>query len=304
MSDLLEIALPISSNEIAHEAVQAAQALLDEVVSGGAVVELSGFGPYGERDHVQVWLRGYLRHTPANAQRLDDLRQRLLDLPYADLYGEIQIRPLAQQDWAEAWKQHYHALRVGERLIIAPAWEQPEAAADDVIIWIEPGMAFGTGLHPSTRLAMRLLEKYIQPGQPMLDVGTGSGVLAIAAIKLGASQAWGTDIDADAITAAEANARRNRVAASTHFSVGSVPRDGRRYPVVCANILADILAELLLHQHLADTLTPDGVLILSGIIEQRRHVVDLALAACGLTICDTLYEDDWLALAVRKTTEA
>ncbi len=298
MTDLLELSLSVATPDPMDDSVRVAQALIDEVVSGGAVVELSGFGPDGETTHTQVWLRGYLSDTPAHARQLEALRQRLLQLPFSDRYGELQICRLGQQDWAEAWKQHYHALRVGQRMMIVPAWEQPDLEADDVAIWIEPGMAFGTGMHPSTRLALQLLERLLQPGQDVLDVGTGSGILSIAALKLGASHVLATDIDADAVAATMDNARRNSVQADLTTLVGSLPPP-RRYPLVCANILADVIADLLLHEELSAYVADDGVLILSGIIEQRRHVVDLALAARHMRVIDTVYEGEWLALAAR-----
>lgn len=298
MTDLLELALSVAVHDPAAVAVEAARVLIDEVVSGGAVVELNGFGLYGEATYTQVWLRGYMSDTPAHARALQALRRRLLQYPQADLYGEVMIRHLSQQEWTKAWKQHYHTLRVGQRLVIAPAWEQPEVGAGDVVVWIEPGMAFGTGMHPSTRLALQLLERALQPGQEMLDVGTGSGILSIAALKLGGRHVWATDINPDAVAATETNARRNEVAAGLTTMLGSLPAQ-RPYPLVCVNILADVIVYLLLHQQLAEYVAADGVLVLSGIIVERRHVVDLALAACGMEIVETVSERDWRALAVR-----
>lgn len=298
MTDLLELALNIATTDVEAPAVQNAQRLLDEVVSGGAVVELSGFGPYGEQDQAQVWLRGYLRDTPEHAQALLRLQEQVRLLPEAELYGEILIRHLAQQDWAEAWKTHYHALRVGEHIVVSPPWEHPALQPGDIVVWMEPGMAFGTGTHPSTRLALQLLERHLQPGMEVLDVGTGSGILAIAALHLGAQHVWATDVDADAIATALENARRNGVEKGITPLLGSTPSP-RTYPLLCVNILADVIAELLLHQNLTDFMAPDGVMLLSGIIEERRHVVDLALAARQLQIRETLREKEWVAFAVR-----
>ncbi|NOZ72015.1 MAG: 50S ribosomal protein L11 methyltransferase, partial [Chloroflexi bacterium] len=286
MTDLLELALSIATNDVEAPAVQQAKRLLDAVVSGGAVVELHSFDPHAEPQQAGVWLRGYMSDTPAHARTLANLRKQLQLLPEAKLYGEVQIRHLAQQDWAEAWKEHYHALRVGEHIVVSPTWEQPALQPGDIVVWMEPGMAFGTGTHASTRLALQLLERHLQPGMEMLDVGTGSGILAIAALHLGADHVWATDTSADAIATARKNTRINGVEERITLLRGSTPSHGA-YPLLCVNILADTIAELILQQHLAQFLAKKGVMVLSGIIEERRHVVDLALAARQLQIVET-----------------
>ena len=299
MTDLLEFILPVATIDPESEAVRAAEAWLTPYFHGGVVVELSGFGPYGETENAQVFLRGYLSDTPEHRHLLDSVLAALSRQPHADVYGQPQIKHLAEEDWAEAWKRHYHSLRIGQRIVVSPSWEEPTLGPGDVLISLDPGMAFGTGAHPSTRLILRLLEKYLPPRSVMLDVGTGSGILAIAAVKLGASRVIATDIDPEAVRTAEANARLNSVRDSLSLFVDSVPESGK-FPLVIANILADVIADLLLHQGLAERVTPDGVLLLSGIIHQRREVVDLALRATGLVIVDVATEGDWLAMAVRR----
>ncbi len=299
MTNLIEFILPIATIEPASQAVVAAEEWLRPLFSGGVVVELSGFGPYGETTHAHTLLRGYLPDTPENAALLARCVQELPALPFAQFYGEPQLKHLATEDWAEAWKRHYHPLRIGQRLVISPSWENPPLAADDVLIELDPGMAFGTGTHSSTQLILRLLERYLRPGETVLDVGTGSGILAIAAIKLGAGHVVATDIDADAVRTADENARLNGVRQKIDLSVGSVPTAGV-YPLVMANILADVIADLLLHQALAQRVAAEGILLLSGIIHQRRPTVELALRARGMEVFDAVADGDWVALAARR----
>ncbi|RME82282.1 MAG: 50S ribosomal protein L11 methyltransferase [Caldilineae bacterium] len=299
MADLLELIVPIHTNDPNAPVVQAVVQALASYVQGGAVVEATGFGDYGEAEDVRVVVRGYLPVAHANGALLHEIRRRLLLLPEADRVGELRVLTLREEDWAEAWKKHYHPLRVGQRLLISPTWEQPETDADDVVIWLDPGMAFGTGLHPSTRLILRLLERHLRPNDRVLDVGTGSGILAIAALKLGATHVHATDIDPVAVETARQNLACNRVGDRCTLEVGSVPAEGE-FRIVCANILADVLADLLLHEDLGARVAPGGLLLLSGIIEYRRHILDLALAARGWSAIDQEREGEWLAFAARK----
>ena len=299
MTELLELTLSVSTADPEHALVQKAVALFERYVQNGVVVEVSGFGPYGERDHAQVAVRGYLIASPDSLVEVQALRRQLQQLPDGDLLGELQVRRLVDADWTEAWKEHYRPLRIGERLVVSPTWLEPETKPGDKTIWLDPGMAFGTGTHPSTQLILVLLERYLRPDAQVLDVGTGSGILAIAALKLGAATVYATDIDTYAIDTARKNADLNQVADDLNLTVGSVPRSGS-YPLICANILADVLAELVLQQALADRLAPGGVMLLSGIIAPRRHIVDLALAARSLKVIDTVQDGGWLALAVQR----
>ena len=303
MPDLLEFSLPIATADPEAAAVQEAVAWLQPFFRGGVVVEVSGFGPYGESEHAQTWVRGYLTDTPEHARLLTQLVQSLPTRAGADFYGEPQVRHLGQEDWAQAWKQHYHPLRVGAHILISPSWESPALGPDDILIQLDPGMAFGTGTHPSTQLALQLLETHLRPQSTVLDVGTGSGILGIAAVKLGAQRVVATDIDREAVRTAEENARRNQVRDRITLLTTSVVESGR-FDLVVANILADVLADLLLHHHLAQRVAEGGLLILSGIIRARREWVDLALKTVGMEVVDERHDGDWIALAARWPSPA
>jgi ribosomal protein L11 methyltransferase len=214
--------------------------------------------------------------------------------------GELRTRIVDEADWAESWKEHFHVLRVGERLVIKPSWRRHSRAGNDVVIDLDPGMAFGTGLHPTTRLCLELLDDLARtkPLGRVLDVGCGSGILAIAAVKLGATRALGVDIDPIAIEATAANARHNRVGKRIRAREGSVPTDDGPFDTVLANLIAGVLV-----QHAAtlrDELTPGGTLLASGIFVDRERDVRAAIEAAGLRIEGRRAEGDWVALqAVR-----
>jgi len=210
--------------------------------------------------------------------------------------GDLQTRVVAESDWAEAWKAHFHVIRLGRRLVIKPSWLRHRRADDEVVIDLDPGMAFGTGLHPTTRLCLEALEDRADRG-PLgraLDVGCGSGILAIAAIRLGATRVLGVDIDPIAIEATIANARHNRVGRRVRAREGTLPTDEGPFDVVLANLVAGVLIEHA--ANLAAELVPEGTLIASGIFIDREPDVRVALERAGLDIVGRWSESDWVAL--------
>ncbi len=213
--------------------------------------------------------------------------------------GDLRTSVVDEADWAEAWKAHFHVLRIGRRLIIKPSWRRHHREEDEVVIDLDPGMAFGTGLHPTTRLCLEVLEARADRG-PLgraLDVGCGSGILSIAAVKLGATRALGIDIDPIAIEATLANARHNR-AKRVRAREGSVPTGEGPFDLVLANLIAGLLVELAVP--LAAEVMPGGTLIASGIFIDREADVRAALEAAGMEILERRHETDWVALeAVR-----
>ncbi len=217
--------------------------------------------------------------------------------------GELRTRIVQEADWADAWKAYFPVMRIGRRLVIRPTWRRHRRAADDVVLALDPGMAFGTGLHPTTRLCLvgveTLAEQRILEGARVLDVGCGSGILAIAALKLGAASAIGVDTDPIAIEATTANARRNGLARRLRARIGSLPSGEPPCEVVLANLIAGLLVPLA--PGLRDELRPGGSLLASGIFVDRERDVRAAFDAAGLDVVAATAEGDWLAIhAVRR----
>ena len=246
---------------------------------------------------------GYL---PVDDQ-VEDTRRRLEEaLWYLGRIRELpapQFKPVQQTDWSEAWKQHYRPIPIGQNLMIVPAWLDPDTGGR-IPIRIDPGMAFGTGTHPTTQLCLEIIENRFRQTTPtaVIDLGCGSGILAVAALKLGAARALGIDIDADAIRSAQKNAAANQVAERLEFGLGSLAelQQGdfpiRTAPLVLANILAPILIRLL-DEGLAETLTPDGLLVLSGILTEQADEVQAALEKHGLRLVEQRQIEDWVAIS-------
>jgi ribosomal protein L11 methyltransferase len=210
--------------------------------------------------------------------------------------GQLQVRRVDDTEWTDAWKRHYVAQRIG-RVVIVPSWVVHEAAPDDAVVTLDPGMAFGTGLHPTTRSCLELLQR-IQPlpGR-MLDVGTGSGVLALAALRLGAGSAVGYDTDPLAVDAAQANAERNALADRFEVRLGTMPPEPEeRFPLVLANLVAAVLVDLA--PRLAARLEAGGALIAGGIIGERAGEVAAALETAGLSVVEHRADDEWVTLLV------
>jgi ribosomal protein L11 methyltransferase len=240
--------------------------------------------------------------------KLEETRQKLEKSLY--YLGMIQPLPapvftmIPDENWMEAWKVHYHPIAIGKRLIIVPAWlTSPDA--NRVPIKIDPGMAFGTGTHPTTQLCLELLESFVPTGRKVIDVGCGSGILSIAALKLGASFALGVDIDEASVKASRENADANGIPMD-QFAIGrgSVPEvlSGkfgiRNAPLVLANILAPIIIRLF-DMGLAKVASPGGALILSGILADQAAGVIASAETHGLKLEERHQLGDWVALLVR-----
>ncbi len=217
--------------------------------------------------------------------------------------GEVRTRLVQESDWADAWKAYFPVMRVGRRLVIRPTWRRHRARPGDVVLALDPGMAFGTGLHPTTRLCLAAVEaladRGVLVGTRVLDVGCGSGILAIAALKLGAAAAIGLDTDPIAIQATDANARRNAMARRLQARERTLPSGEPAFDVVLANLIAGILVPLA--AGLRAELRPGGSLLASGIFVDREREVATAFESVGFQITGRTDEGDWIALeAVRQ----
>ena len=200
-----------------------------------------------------------------------------------------------EEDWSTAWKKYYHPTKVGDKLVVVPCWEQYGCMPDEIPIVLDPGMAYGTGTNETTRLCMQLLEKTAVNGSRVLDIGTGSGILAITALLLGAKEAVGVDIDEVAVRTAHENAALNGVENHLTLFCGDLTEKVTgTFDVICANIVADVIISL--SADVTKFMHADSTLLVSGIIEERCEEVKSALCAAGLNICEMKTEGGWAAL--------
>jgi len=249
-----------------------------------------------QKDRTQAIIHLYISPDSNPAEAVSFLRERMdaEKIPYT-----LRTEGIKEEDWAFGWKKFYHPLRIGKHIVICPSWETCELAPGDVMMRLDPGMAFGTGTHETTRLCLAMLENYVSQGCKMLDIGCGSGVLSIGAVLLGASQAVGVDIDATAVRVALENAGMNHVSDKTAYHCGDLTEKVTgKFHVVCANIVADVI--LRLAPQVGNFLEENGVLLVSGIIDSRREEVKQALEAEGFQVIEDLEEKGWCAMAVRR----
>jgi ribosomal protein L11 methyltransferase len=299
------------SVEVDVEAVEAVSEILGRFAPGGTSVEPAfelvedGLGARIDPTRPSI-VRAYVpARDPGAAERAaGEAAEALGHLQAFGLrpIGELTTRVVHEADWAEAWKAHFPVMRIGRRLVIRPTWLAHEPAPGDVVLDLDPGMAFGTGLHPTTRLCLAALEAFAGRGRldgaRVLDVGCGSGILAIAAARLGAASVVGVDTDPIAIEATIANAARNGLADRIVARVGSLPSGEEAHDVVLANLIASVL--IVLAEPLHAELRPGGVLLASGIFVDREAEVRSAFAAVDLVVTDRSAEGDWIAFeAVR-----
>jgi ribosomal protein L11 methyltransferase len=294
------------------EAVEAVSEILGRVASGGTSVEPAfelvddGLGARIDPSRPAT-VRAYLpaRDRAAADRAVAEVAEALGHLQAFGLrpIGELRTRIVQEADWADAWKAYFPVMRIGRRLVIRPTWRRHRRGPDDVVLALDPGMAFGTGLHPTTRLCLAALERVadrgLVTGARVLDVGCGSGILAIAAARLGAASVLGVDTDPIAVEATAANAARNRLARRIAARAGSLPTGESPFDVVLANLIAGVLVALA--HELAAEVRPGGVLVASGIYVDRETEVRDAFAAVGLEVRDRSAEGDWVALEAIRT---
>jgi ribosomal protein L11 methyltransferase len=281
------------SVDVDAEAAEAVADVLGRFAPGGVAIEVleaeEGLttGP--------VTVKAYLSVGPDTPQIQDQLAQALWHLGQILPIPAPTFSTIAETNWADAWREHFHPLRVGQRVVVKPTWRDFEAAPEDILIELDPGMAFGTGLHPTTQMCLMALEELVQPGMRLLDLGTGSGILALVAAKLGASAVLALDTDPVAVSVARENVRRNRVAEVVTVMQGSLSQATDSYDLVVVNILAKVIGALAA-EGLAERVRPGGRWVAAGIIEPQVSEVVTALEASGLRVTEKRHMADWVTL--------
>ncbi len=259
--------------------------------------------PTFERAAVSVYLDP-ARATESLESNLD-LKLRLLS-QLASI-GPLQRQEVRREDWEQSWKQHYRPIRIGNRLVVCPSWHHYPRSAGEIVLSLDPGMAFGTGIHPSTQMCLSKLETWVRTGMKVLDVGAGSGILTLAALALGADRVVAIDVDPVAVATANANIER----AGLSGRVESVLTDFKQvawqgiqtdyrppYDLVTANLTAGIILENL--DGLLESLNPGGLMIASGIVVQREPEISSAVSKTGVEVAERDEQGDWVCLVVRK----
>ena len=298
----LEISLQVSP-----EQAEAVAEVLGRFTPEGVVIEqIAKENNLSPKTILQnsVKVFGYLFADETVEKQKTQLEESLWHLSQIQQLPAPTYRIIHDQNWMTAWKKQYRPLKVGKKLAILPAWAE-NAFPDRIPILINPGMAFGTGSHPTTQLSLEMMENKVQPGQFIFDIGCGSGILSAAAIKLGAGRVYGVDISAAAIASSAENAELNQVREKIELHLGSVSDiiEGcfsvLQAPLVIANILSSVILRLF-DDGLADLVKPGGFLILSGILTPQISEVSSKAETFGLQLVEQIEIDDWAALGLQK----
>ena len=251
-----------------------------------------------------VLVKGWFELGEHTHDVISQVQQRLNELKNADFgidMGALTLerQNVADEDWSENWKKYYKPFRIGAHLVVKPTWEAYSPKPDDLVIELDPGMAFGTGTHETTNMCMQLLEKYYRDGMRVMDVGTGSGILAIAAARLGAKNVLAVDIDPDAVKVAKENVSLNGVQEAVCVVVGDLCKsEAMPCELAVANIVADAIC--MLAGPLTRHLEKGGLLICSGIIREREQDVLAAAKEAGYVAADRIEKGEWVALCLRN----
>lgn len=306
--------------ETASEAVEAVANILMEAGASGVAIEDSLdienfqgdiYGEILDRETYTTldegaYVAAYFPETIFLPEILPFIKERVAKLPEFGLAigkNEVTVSEVAEENWATAWKKYYHPVRISRYLTIVPSWEEyTPQHVDEKIITLDPGMAFGTGTHPTTRLTLQALEVAIRGNETILDVGTGSGVLSIASKNFGANDVYAFDLDDVAVQAAQENMDLNEVAKDVHVSANDLLKGVEiEADIIVANILADII--VLMIEDAWRLLKTTGTLIVSGIIEEKKQMVIDGMEAQGFVVDQIFQQKDWNAILLKKPEE-
>ena len=296
--------------ECAAEAADEVSNLFQSETNQPSVVELipnGGDDPDKSPTFERAAVSAYLEPTRSTESLENTLDLKLRLLSQLATIGELQRQEIRREDWEESWKQHYRPIRIGDRLVVCPSWHEYKSCSGELVLSLDPGMAFGTGIHPSTQMCLSRLESWVRPATKALDVGAGSGILTLAALGLGASSVMAIDVDQVAVETTRANIER----AGLDERVESILSDFKQvewekvptsfrppYDLVTANLTASIILENL--ENLLESLKPEGVLIASGIVVQREREISEALAERAVVVEERDEQGDWVCLVLRK----
>jgi ribosomal protein L11 methyltransferase len=297
------------SVEVDHEAVEPVVELFSRYGYNEGVVIEEPFTQDRDGDNVRVDItrpfrvRTFIPQETFDTASLDAIRNGIWHLGQMRGTGELSVETRNEEDWANAWKDHYIPVRVGTRVVVRPPWRAYVPEDDDVVVLLDPGMAFGTGTHPTTQVALRLLEQLDIVGRTVFDVGCGSGILAIAAAKLAARSVDGVDIDAVSVRQAVANVALNEASDAVCIRKSDMAPgagDARTYDIVVANIIARVLIEIA--EQVARAVAHDGTLVLSGIIDSKESGVVEVYRSLGFEMVERMQIEDWIGHIWRRPT--
>lgn len=270
---------------------------------GVAVEQPGGFNPdEGETAPVpdRVTVKAYLPddHTTAHRRAQIDIGVRLV--AHLAPVTELRERRVGADEWQNGWREFFHVQRIGKRMVVCPTWREHDAHPDEVIIHLDPGMAFGTGHHPTTRMCLEVIERIVRRGDRVLDLGCGSGILSIAAVKLGAERAVGLEIDPVAVSAGRKNIALNDAAGAVDLVHGTLPSPSAppaSFDLVVANISARVVMEMA--DRLVGCAADGATLLVSGVLDKHAEEVTGALRAAGVSVEERRDDGDWVALVGR-----
>lgn len=276
------------------ETAEAVVEVLSRYVPQGVAVDQGDGGT-----SKMVTVRAYLEVDEFLEENKRKIEESLWHLGQISPIPEPEFSYIEDQDWTAAWKEKLQVLRLGKNIVVKPSWRDYVPVGDEVIIEMDPGRAFGTGLHPTTQLCVEALEELMEPGLRVLDLGTGTGVLALVAGKLGATEVLAVDLDSYAIVATRRNAKVNDLVQQIRPVQGSLAAVSGVYDVVMANILAPVIIKMS-QEGLAARVRTGGVLVASGVLVEQKEMVSDALGRAGFQIVESRQIDDWVALIAKK----
>lgn len=303
------------SIQTTHEAAETVANIFHELGSSGVVIEdpelvnsylTSGVWDYSDIEQESntevVTVKAYLPVDDQLDEKLRNFEEEFQQISSRGMdkgKGDMQCREVQEEDWASSWKEFFHPIKVGQYIVIKPSWEEYKAASDDLVIELDPGMAFGTGTHQTTAMCCRALEEVVKPGCLVFDVGTGSGILSIAAAKLGAASVQAVDLDSVAVRVAAENVAINKVEHVVKVAQGDLLTGVTgKADIVIANIIADVVIKLIVD--IPARLKENGIFIASGIISERLSDVAAVMLEHNLLVDKVIEEGGWVAIIARK----